>query len=60
MLESQCGIILKMQSLLAFVKSARLQSFRDNFKFCGTKDQQYQQIGNAVPPLMARAIAEKS
>ena len=44
---------------LSIREAARLQSFRDNFVFHGTKDQQYQQIGNAVPPLLARAVAEK-
>jgi hypothetical protein len=28
------------------------------FVFCGTKDSQYQQVGNAVPPILAKAIAE--
>ncbi len=40
-------------------EAARLQSFDDDFIFIGTKVQIRQQIGNAVPPLMAKAIADK-
>lgn len=39
-------------------EAARFQGFDDSFVFCGLWQEQQKQVGNAVPPLLARALAE--
>ena len=46
--------------MLTVKEASRLQSFPDWFKFCGSENSQFQQIGNAVPPLLALALAKSA
>ena len=51
-----CFIHPVQNRLISHREAARLQSFPDSFRFFGSKLSRYKQIGNAVPPLLARAI----
>lgn len=52
-----CNLHPSQNRIISTREGARLQSFRDDFIFYGSKTSQYKQIGNAVPPLLARSIA---
>jgi DNA (cytosine-5)-methyltransferase 1 len=53
------GAVFHPEQLRTFSvrETARIQSFPDHYRFLGNKGSQFEQVGNAVPVLLARAIA---
>ena len=49
----------KLNRAVSIREAARLQTFPDYFRFYGPKDAEYQQVGNAVPPMLAQIIAKQ-
>jgi DNA (cytosine-5)-methyltransferase 1 len=47
------------QRVISVREAARLQSFPDGFRFAGTMNPAFRQIGNSVPPLLAWHIADE-
>lgn len=54
-----CNLHPYQNRVMSNREAARFQSFPDSYVFVGSKSAQYKQIGNAVPPLLARAIASE-
>lgn len=47
----------RQERLLSVREAARIQSFMDSYRFYGSLTQQYQQVADAVPPLLGKRIA---